>query len=91
MESSIYGSNFGEVVFPELSVCMVGHIGDKLMDGGPFGIYSTSRPGRWNTIKTIALLALVAIITIGVYAYNHGPGRNSISADVDQYGRSRSK
>jgi len=59
------------------------------MDGGPFGFYSTSRPGRWTKAKIIALLAVVALITIGVYAYNRGPGSNRISADVDQYGRAR--
>ncbi len=57
------------------------------MEGGPFGIYSTSRPGRWTKLKVVALLALIALVTIGVYTYNHGPGRDRISADVDQYGR----
>ena len=57
------------------------------MDGGPFGIYGTSGPSRWTRLKLIALLAAVALITIGVYAYNHGPGKDRISADVDQYGR----
>jgi hypothetical protein len=57
------------------------------MDGGPFGIYSTSRPGRWAKLKIIAVLALIALITICVYAYNQGPGKNRISADVDQFGR----
>ena len=57
------------------------------MDGGPLGIYTTNHSGRWIKVVIVLSLALVALITFGVYTYNQGPGRNHISADIDQYGR----
>ena len=59
------------------------------MEGGPYGIYSTSRSKNTKPITIVlVVLTIIALIAIGLYGRGSGSNSPTFGSGVDRFGRS---
>lgn len=58
------------------------------MEGGPHGIIGKANPGKsGGSTVFLVVLAVIAVILVGLFSFTSPPSGSGAPGDVDKYGR----